>query len=126
MEKVNIYVAWISMLVGAAVGALSGLFFHKKGWFGGYDSWRRRMFRLGHIALFGIAFINVVFVFTVSYLNISKHVLIPSRLLIIGTVAMPLVCFLSAYKKFFRHLFFIPVLSIIAAMVVFIFGGMLS
>lgn len=126
MEKVNIYVAWISMLVGAVVGALSGLFFHKQEWFGGYDSWQRRMLRLGHIALFGIAFINFAFVFTVSYLNISEHVLLPSRLIIIGTATMPLVCFLSAYKKFFRHLFFIPVLSIIAAMVIFIMGGMLS
>jgi hypothetical protein len=114
------------MLVGAVVGALSGLFFHKQEWFGGYTSWQRRMLRLGHISLFGIAFINFAFVFTVSYLNISEHVLLPSRLIIIGTVTMPLVCFLSAYKKSFRHLFFIPVLSIIAAMAIFIIGGMLS
>jgi hypothetical protein len=126
MEKINIYVAWISMLVGAVVGALSGLFFHKQEWFGGYTSWQRRMLRLGHISLFGIAFINFAFVFTVSYLNISEHVLLPSRLIIIGTVTMPLVCFLSAYKKSFRHLFFIPVLSIIAAMAIFVIGGMLS
>jgi hypothetical protein len=126
METINIYVAWISMLVGAVVGALSGLFFHKQEWFGGYTSWQRRMLRLGHISLFGIAFINFAFVFTVSYLNISEHVLLPSRLIIIGTVTMPVVCFLSAYKKSFRHLFFIPVLSIIAAMAIFAIGGMLS
>lgn len=126
MELVNIYVAWVGMLIGAIVGALSGLFFHKQEWFGGYDSWRRRMLRLGHISLFGIAFINVAFVFTVSYLDIVNYVVLPSRLLIIGAVTMPLICFLSAYKKFFRHLFFIPVVSIIAAMVIFVIGGMLS
>jgi hypothetical protein len=124
MEKINIYVAWISMICGAVVGALSGLFFHKQEWFGGYHSWQRRMLRLGHIALFGIAFINFAFVFTVFYFNISQYVLISGTLLIIGTISMPLVCFLSAYKKFFRHLFFIPVLSIIAAMVIFVIGGM--
>jgi len=125
MEKVNIYVAWISMLTGAFVGALSGLFFHKKEWLGGYASWQRRMMRLGHISLFGIAFINFVFVFTVSYLHISDNILLPSRLLIIGTITMPIVCFLSAYKKFFRHFFFIPVISILAALVIFFIGGML-
>ena len=126
MEKMNLYIAWVSMLAGALIGALSGFFFHKQEWFGGYASWQRRMLRLGHISLFGIAFINFAFVFTVSYLNISGNVLVPSRLLIIGTIAMPLICFLSAYRRFFRHLFFIPVLSIIAAMVVFLIGGILS
>jgi len=126
MERVNLYVAWVSMLLGTVVGALSGLFFHKQEWFGGYTSWQRRMLRLGHISFFGIAFINFAFVFTVAYLNIHAHLMLPSRLLIIGTIAMPVVCFLSAYKGFFRHFFFIPVLSIIAAMVTFIIGGMLS
>ena len=126
MEKINMYVAWISMLIGAITGSLSGLFFHKQEWFGGYTSWQRRMLRLGHISLFGIAFINFAFVFTVSYLKISGCVLVPSLLLIIGTITMPLICFLSAYKRLFRHLFFIPVLSIIAAMVIFLIGGILQ
>ena len=103
MEKINLHVAWIMMVVGALVGALSGLFFHKQEWFGGYASWQRRMMRLGHISLFGIAFINVAFVFTVSYLRVDSNILLPSRLLIIGSITMPIVCFLSAYKKFFRH-----------------------
>lgn len=124
MEDINMYVAWMAMLVGALVGALSGLFFHKQEWLGGYTSWRRRMIRLGHISFFGIAFINFAFVFTVWYLKIDKHILLPSRLLVIGTVTMPLVCFLSAYKKPFRHLFFIPVLSILAALVMFVIGGL--
>jgi hypothetical protein len=114
------------MLIGAFVGALSGLFFHKQEWFGGYNSWQRRMLRLGHISLFGIAFINIAFAFTVSYLDIVNYVVLPSRLLIVGSVTMPLVCFLSAFKKSFRHLFFIPVASIILGMAIFIIGGILS
>lgn len=126
MEKINLYVAWITMVFGALIGALSGLFFHKQEWFGGYSSWQRRMIRLGHISLFGIAFINIAFVFTVYYLRINSNILVPSRLLIIGSITMPIVCILSAYKKFFRHLFFIPVLSVLAAMIIFTVWGILS
>jgi hypothetical protein len=125
MEVANLYTAWACMLVGAVVGALSGLFFHKQEWFGGYASWQRRMLRLGHISFFGIAFINFAFVFTIMYLDIRKPMLLPSLLLIVGAITMPLVCFLSAYKRFFRHLFFVPVVSIIVAMVVFLVGGVL-
>jgi hypothetical protein len=123
MGNVNIYTAWISMLAGSLAGSISGLFFHKQEWSGGYTSWRRRMLRLGHISLFGIAFINLAFVFTASHLNISEGILVPSRLLVVGNVTMPLVCYLAAYKSFFRHFFFIPVLCIILAMFIFILGG---
>ncbi|UCD19257.1 MAG: hypothetical protein JSU64_07520 [candidate division WOR-3 bacterium] len=126
METVNLFAAWIGMLIGAVVGAFSGLFFHRQEWFGGYDSWQRRMLRLGHISFFGIAFINFAFVFTIVYLGISKPLFLPSVLLIVGAITMPLICFLSAYKMIFRHLFFIPVVSIIVAMFVFLIGGVLS
>lgn len=125
MEIINLYIAWAGMLVGAMVGAFSGLFFHKQEWFGGYDSWQRRMLRLGHISFFGIAFINLAFVFTIMYLAISESIFWPSLLLIVGAITMPLICFLSAYKMFFRHLFFIPVVSVIIAMFIFLIGGVL-
>ena len=36
-------------------------------------------------------------------------------LFVAGAVSMPTVCFLSAWRKPLRHLFFIPVLSLIGA-----------
>jgi hypothetical protein len=33
---------------------------------------------------------------------------------------MPLICYLSAIKSFFRHLFFIPVVSILVGIVAFL------
>ena len=126
MEIVNLYVAWVCMLAGAIFGALSGLFFHKQEWMGGYGSWQRRMMRLGHISFFGLAFVNFAFVFTVSYLGLNNHIILPSRLLVIGTLTMPLVCVLSVHRTLFRHFFFIPVLSIMAAMIIFIVRGLVT
>ena len=40
---------------------------------------------------------------------------LPGRLLLAGAIAMPLVCFLSAWKEPLRQLFFIPVLLLVSA-----------
>jgi len=117
MVEVNLYAAWVGMLFGGIMGAIQGLFFHKEQWLGGYGSWNRRMTRLGHISLFGIAFINIGFVFTVDILEITQEVSIPSTLFIVGAIGMPMICYLSALKKEVRHLFFIPALSIIAGII---------
>lgn len=113
MTEINLYAAWIGMLLGGIFGAIQGLFFHKEEWLGGYGSWIRRMTRLGHISFFGIAFINMAFVGTAKVLDIEQEVSVPSALFIIGAIGMPLICYLSAFKKVIRHLFFIPALSII-------------
>jgi hypothetical protein len=115
MADVNLYAAWIGMLLGGIAGAVQGLWFHREAWLGGYGSWPRRMLRLGHISFFGIAFINLAFALTVRSLDIAGGLLWPSRLLIAGAVTMPSICYLSAYRKGFRHLFFIPALSVIVA-----------
>ncbi len=117
MIEINIYAAWIGMLLGGIMGAIQGLFFHQEEWLGGYGSWIRRMMRLGHISFFGIAFINIAFAVTANILGFEQDIYIPSILFIIGAVGMPLICYLSAFKKAFRHLFFIPALSIIGGIV---------
>lgn len=125
MAELNLYAVWGGILLGIIVGATQGMFFHDEKWLGGYGSWRRRMVRLGHISFFGIAFINFVFVYSVDYFALTRCVRVPSYLFIVGAITMPLVCYLSAFKKAFRHLFFIPVLSVLAATLLFIIGGML-
>lgn len=117
MTELNLYAAWIGMLLGGILGAIQGLFFHKEEWLGGYGSWTRRMTRLGHISFFGIAFINIAFVGTSEILGIKQQVSTPSALFIIGAIGMPLICYLSAFKKPIRHFFFIPALSIIAGII---------
>lgn len=115
----NIYVAWICFLLGCISGAIPGLFFHNKEWLGGYTSWRRRLIRLGHISFFGIGLINLSFALTARSLAMESGLELPSILLVVGAVAMPTVCYLSAWKDIFRHLFFIPAISVTTAIVTF-------
>jgi len=42
---------------------------------------------------------------------------------ITGAVAMPVVCFLSGWKMGFRQLFFVPVGSLVGAVVLTMWGG---
>ena len=109
----NIIAAWIGFLLGGISGAVPGLFFYRYDWLGGYTSWPRRMIRLGHIAFFGIGFLNLGLGLTCLAMGIQSH--IASILMITGAVTMPLLCYASAFKPVFRHLFFIPAGSVILA-----------
>ncbi|MBI5693326.1 MAG: YtxH domain-containing protein [Verrucomicrobia bacterium] len=104
----NLTTGWIGFLAGAVTGALIGLFFHREEWLGGYNSWSRRLLRLGHIACFGLGLINILFALSTAGLSPTRTLHAASLLLVVGMVTMPLNCFLSAWRKPFRHLFFIP------------------
>jgi hypothetical protein len=109
---VNLLAGWISILLGFGAGAVPGLSFWREDWLGGYGSWRRRMVRLAHIAFFGLGFINILFALTVArfgQLSTFDPLHWASWLLVAGNVAMPVACYLSAWRLSFRHLFFIPV-----------------
>ncbi len=116
--EVNILAAWIGFALGAVSGAIPGLFFHHHDWLGGYTSWPRRLIRLAHISFFGIGFLNLGLGLTCLALDIEVHA--ASVLMLTGAVFMPTICYLSAFKPAFRHLFFIPagaiLLSIISVM----------
>ncbi|MCP4378276.1 MAG: hypothetical protein GY794_19135 [bacterium] len=120
MMMINIQIAWLWFMLGCVTGAIPGLFFHMSDWLGGYASWQRRMIRLGHIAFFGLGFINLLFALTVKTLELDAGVQGTSILLIVGAVTMPTVCYLSAWKPAFRNLFFIPAMSVTIAIVLFV------
>jgi len=117
---INLYAAWIGFLLGAIAGAITGSFFDRETWLGGYADWRRRMVRLGHIALFGIGLLNLGFFLTVESLGMRAGVRLPGYLLVVGAVTMPLLCYLSAYRKGFRHLFFVPAGAVTLALALFV------
>ena len=110
--QANLFAAWCLILAGLLSGSVLGLFFHEEGWQGGYGSWRRRMMRLGHIAFFGTGLLNLAFGLTLPAIGL-KSAPVPSACLIAGAVTMPLVCFLSAWRKGLRHLFAVPVAGLI-------------
>jgi hypothetical protein len=118
MPDANLHAAWVGILLGCVAGAAQGLFFRRDDWLGGYGSWQRRMMRLGHISFFGLAFVNLAFALTVRTLDIDGSVIWASRLFILGAITMPLLCYVSSFKDAARHLFFIPVLSVIIGAVI--------
>lgn len=118
---INLYFAWCWLFAGLLTGALQGLWFHRENWLGGYDSWQRRLTRLGHIAFFGTGLLNLCFAFTILLEGIENRLLIwSSSLLIIGAVTMPAVCYLSAWRKTLRHLFIVPVFGLISGIGLFL------
>jgi hypothetical protein len=109
---VNLHAGWISILLGFVAGAAPGLFFWRDEWLGGYGSWRRRMVRLAHVAFFGLGFINLAFALTVAQLALpvaEGSLRWASWLLVAGNFAMPVTCYLAAWRLPFRHLFAVPV-----------------
>lgn len=116
---INLHAAWIGFLLGCVAGAVPGLFFHNPDWLGGYTSWPRRMIRLAHIAFFGLGFLNLSFALTAQSLHLDSGLQTVSVLFLVGAIAMPAVCYLSAWKLAFQRLFFIPALSIIVGIALF-------
>ncbi len=108
--SIMIHAGWIGMFLGVLSGAVIGVFFHREDWMGGYGSYRRRLTRLGHISFFGLAFVNFCFAFTQHVLPLNlPWSSVAMAAFLIGAASMPTCCFLSAWRKPFRHLFFIPV-----------------
>ena len=120
----NAVVGWTLMAFGAVSGALIGLGFHRESWAGGYGSFRRRLMRLGHIAFFGLGLLNVLFgLYAASLPRAAGSLSIASWALVIAGVTMPAVCFLTAWKEPFRHLFPIPVLGVLVGVIATVYGS---
>ena len=116
-------IAWIGMLLGVLSGAVIGLFFHREDWMGGYNSFRRRLTRLGHISFFGLGFINFFFAISHEMAGVAAPFVFPAAAAFtIGAATMPTCCFLSAWRKPFRHLFFIPVCGVAAGIILTLIG----
>jgi hypothetical protein len=123
VETVNLLFGWIGMLAGVLSGAFAGLLFHREDWMGGYSSYRRRLARLGHISFFGLGFLNLLFAATAPQIPLRiGYLRIASCGFIIGAITMPICCFLSAWRKPFRHLFPIPVVAVTGAILAMLMG----
>lgn len=110
----NLTFGWISLVAGAATGAILGLWFQRPNFLGGYDSYRRRLVRLGHIAFFGLGFVNILFGLSRTYMQLStSEMAAASVALMIGNVTMPLACGMAAWRPGFKPLFVVPVATVI-------------
>ena len=127
LTHVNLVVGWSGMLAGAVSGALIGLRFHRDEWLGGYASFPRRMIRLGHISLFGLGFLNVLFALTILAVPVpGMWARAASTGFVVAAVTMPACCALTAWKPEFRHLFPVPVLGVFAGVGAMLGGWLTS
>ncbi|HVT80199.1 MAG TPA: hypothetical protein VHM90_06035 [Phycisphaerae bacterium] len=121
-HAVNWYAGWWMLLAAFATGAVLGLFFWREDFMGGYAGWRRRLTRLGHIALAALGILNMVYGLAAIPVVGTWQASGASAGLILGGCTMPLVCFLSAWRMPLRHLFVIPVASLLGAAACVVLG----
>ena len=114
-HPLNWYSGWSFILAAFVTSALLGLFFHRAEFWGGYGSFRRRIVRLGHIALAGLGMINVLFSLSPWPAASTWQAEAASIAFVVGGAAMPAVCFLAGWRESFRYLFFIPVVALVLA-----------
>lgn len=116
----NLVAGWIGIVLGVIAGAAMGLHFWRDDWLGGYASWRRRLVRLGHVSFFGLGFVNIAFDLSASHLALTRGTALAgaSVSLLVGAATMPLVCYLAAWRRPLRHLFFVPVCAIAAGVAI--------
>ena len=118
--QLNLVFAWLWILLGFVSGMIMGMFFRKENWLGGYGSFKRRMYRLGHISFFGLGAVNLMFWLTVQKLSVLEPVaLAASWAFVIGGITMPLCCLVMAHFLKAHIIFAVPVLSLIT-------GGVLT
>jgi len=117
--QINLLAAWIGILLGFLSGLALGLFFHRADWLGGYSSFKRRLYRLAHISLFGLGAINLFFYFTARSLPAGPLLLYASSAFVIGAITMPICCLIMAHFPKTHVLFAVPVISLVA-------GGVLT
>jgi hypothetical protein len=113
----NWYFGWGLILTAFLTGGILGLFFHREDFLGGYASFRRRILRLGHIALAALGMINILYSLSPMASESSLRTQVAGFGFLIGGVTMPAVCFLTAWRVGFRHWFIVPVSALVIAVI---------
>jgi hypothetical protein len=112
--QINLLVAWLWILLGFVTGMVLGMFFHGENWLGGYGSFKRRMYRLGHISFFGLSAVNLLFYLTTQNLSpAGPFAGVASWAFVVGAITMPVGCVIMAHFPKARLIFAVPVLSLL-------------
>ncbi len=116
MNTINLLVAWIWIGLGFLSGLLLGFWFNREQWLGGYASWKRRLYRLGHISFFGLGMVNLMFYFTARVIpSGDSFAAIASIGFVAGAFTMPVCCLVMAHFPKAKALFAVPVISLLIA-----------
>jgi hypothetical protein len=121
--ELNLMLAWLWIVLGIGSGCVLGLGFHRENWLGGYGSFRRRLYRLGHISFFGLGLLNLAFAYTAREMGIGA---MPGAMgawgFAVGALTMPVCCVAMAHWPRSHALFAIPVLSLAVGAVATLVG----
>ena len=105
---------WLWIAMGFTTGVVLGLGFQREDFLGGYTSWQRRMVRLGHIALYALGVLNILFALSLPRFGLgSTWAQAASWTFILGAIGMPACCFFCAWRRPWVRLFPIPVLLLV-------------
>lgn len=124
IHAANWFFGWSLLLAAFVVGIPLGLRFHREDFWGGYTSFRRRVVRLGHVALAALGMVNVLFAMSPWPVAGRWTSGTASVAFMVGGAAMPAVCFLTGWRAGFRKLFFVPVTALIVAVLFTLLGGL--
>jgi len=114
ITQINLLFAWLWILLGFISGLVLGMLFHRENWLGGYASFPRRMYRLGHISFFGLGGLNLMFCFTVRYFMLTGSMIHWASLaFVIGAITMPIGCAIMARFPKATMIYSVPVVSLI-------------
>lgn len=105
---------WVLVAAGGLWGAALGLGFARPNFLGGYDDFRRRLLRLGHVACMALGAANVFWSVAVTDGPLASAGGIAWA---VGGVCMPAVCALTAWRPSYRHAFPLPVAAVLAGAV---------
>ena len=106
----NEALGWTCILLGMLAGAVAGLRFQAEDWLGGYGSHRRRLLRLGHVALMALGILNILFVQGLERVALGESALaLASGGLAVGALTMPTACAIAAFGRRSPALFVVPV-----------------
>ena len=123
-HMLNWYAGWCLILAAFITGAAVGLRFHRDDFWGGYASFRRRIVRLGHVALASLGMLNVIVALAASALALHGPLHRGASIcFVVGGATMPAVCFLTGWREPLRRLFIIPVAALVAAVALTLAGG---
>jgi len=123
-HPLNWWIGWSMILAAFVSGAIVGIGFHQENFLGGYTSFRRRIVRLGHIALAELGILNVVFALSPWPEPGEGIAWAASACFVVGGLLMPLVCFLTGWRDGWRKWFAVPVASLILAVVLTLTGAL--
>lgn len=104
------------MGMGVLSGAVLGVFFKREDFLGGYDAWKRRLVRLGHIAFFGTGMLSILMAGTLERQaqafvgeGIGAWGAWPANAMALGALLMPACCAVAAWRKPLTWVFVLPV-----------------